>query len=171
MTGEGEDAPVKGTSRDRTSTEIGDGDREALAAAQRALVAALVAGGPVPPGFDPGLVGAASRALLRKRAGEVARAWPALAASFGPRWSERFVRWAEGRPPRGSWRDGWDFARAHRDALDLAATRELVPAEARWPYDGNGEPRPRRFALRRIPGGGVAVIVFGRLQTVLQRPS
>ncbi|WP_206664139.1 hypothetical protein [Thermomonospora catenispora] len=148
-----------------------DGAREALAAAQEALVAALVAGGPVPSGFDPDLLGAASRALLSKRAGEVARAWPALAASFGPRWGERFARWAEGRPPRGPWRDGWDFARAHRDALDPAAARELALAEARWRYDGNGEPRPRRFALRRIPGGGVAVIVSGRLQTVLQRPS
>ncbi|MBA9006640.1 hypothetical protein [Thermomonospora cellulosilytica] len=145
--------------------------REELAAAQEALVAALVAGGPVPPGFDPALVGAASRALLRKRAGEVARTWPALAASFGPRWAERFARWAEGRPPRGSWRDGWDFARAHRDTLDPAATRELALAEARWCYDGTGEPRPRRFALRRIPGAGVAVVVSGRPQTVLRRPS
>ena len=40
-----------------------------LAARQEELVAALVAGGPVPSGFDPGRLAVARRALLRKRAG------------------------------------------------------------------------------------------------------
>ncbi|MEU8189675.1 hypothetical protein AB0C00_20620, partial [Micromonospora carbonacea] len=51
----------------------GGGD---LAARQAELVAALVAGGPLPPGFVPAPVDAARRALLRKRAGDVARHWP-----------------------------------------------------------------------------------------------
>lgn len=145
------------------------GRQEALAAAQRALVAALVAGGPLPPGFDAERVGAASRALLRKRAGEVARVWPATAAAHGPGWADEFARWASGRPTRGSWRDGWDFARAHRDALPPAAARELALTEARWAYDGRDEPRPRRFGLRRIPGG-LTMIAFGRARTVMRRP-
>ncbi|SEF47196.1 hypothetical protein SAMN04489712_101124 [Thermomonospora echinospora] len=146
------------------------GGREELAAAQRALVAALVAGGPLPPGFDAERVGAAARALLRKRAGEVARAWPVLAAAYGPQWAREFGRWASGRPTRGSWRDGWDFARAHRDSLPPAAVCELVLTEARWAYDGRDDPRPRRFGVRRIPGG-LVLIAFGRVRTVRRTPN
>jgi hypothetical protein len=82
-----------------------------LAARQAALVAALVAGGELPAGFDLTLVAAARRALLVKRAGEVAKAWPLLAASLGADWPECFIEWAESRPPRGPRRDGRDFAR------------------------------------------------------------
>jgi len=74
-----------------------------LAEEQENLVRALVAGAPLPEGFDAGRVGAAARALLRKRTGEVLRAWPALDA-------EAFGAWAASRPPKGSWLDGWDFA-------------------------------------------------------------
>jgi hypothetical protein len=138
-----------------------------LAAAQRRLVEALVAGGPVPPGFDPERVEAAARALLRKRAGEVALAWPRLASSYGTQWQAVFTEWAAGRPTRGSWRDGWDFARAESDSLTPAAATELAVCEAHWSYDGTSEPRRRSFALRRIPGG-FAVQAFGRL-TLLAR--
>jgi len=129
-------------------------DRPGLGERQAALVAALVAGAPLPAGFDPTLVGAAREALLRKRAGEVARIWPALAASFRPGWSAPvtratpltatavtggaapavpagsewpapFVAWAAGRPPAGALRDGWDFARA------LSARGALSGAAAR----------------------------------------
>ncbi|REE99547.1 hypothetical protein DFJ69_5060 [Thermomonospora umbrina] len=143
--------------------------RAALAAAQEALVAALVAGGPVPAGFDAERVGAAGRALMRKRAGEVARAWPALAAGHGADWGEVFGAWARGRPTRGAWRDGWDFARDHRAVLAPPAARELALTEAHWRYDGQGAPRPRRFGIRRIPGG-LVTIVFRRAGTFSRRP-
>src|SRR2546430_544004 len=52
---------------------------------QTALVAALVAAGPDPAGFDPARLNAARQALLRKRAGEVATPWPRLALSAGNR--------------------------------------------------------------------------------------
>ncbi|QKW35178.1 hypothetical protein HUT06_14980 [Actinomadura sp. NAK00032] len=132
----------------------------ALAAAQEALVRAMAAGGPLPDGFDPGAVGAAARGILLKRAGEAARAWPALAASYGTSWRDAFTAWAAERPTRGSLRDGWDFARAHRGELDADAARELALAEVRWSYDGESPPRPRRAAVRRAPGG-VAVRVRG----------
>ena len=70
-----------------------------LAARQAALVAALVAGGELPAGFDPARLRAATEALLRKRAGEVGTQWPALRASFGPRWHAEFAAWANDRPP------------------------------------------------------------------------
>jgi hypothetical protein len=85
-----------------------------LAARQSALVAALVAGGELPAGFDENLLSAARRALLAKRTDEVAVAWPLLAASFGTDWPTRFAAWAHARPPRGSFRDGRDFARHQR---------------------------------------------------------
>ncbi|WP_218671184.1 hypothetical protein [Microbispora sp. GKU 823] len=45
--------------------------RAALAAAQAELLAALVAGGRVPDGFDPGRVAVQARGLLAKRRGSV----------------------------------------------------------------------------------------------------
>ncbi|RAY13100.1 hypothetical protein DPM19_21640 [Actinomadura craniellae] len=143
-----------------------------LAAAQEALVRALVAGGPLPPGFDPVAVGAAERALLGKRAGEVGRAWPELARAYGDGWRDAFAGWARGRPPGGARRDGWGFARAHAATLPPAARRELAVHEACWAHaaapTAGAEPRPRRLALRRLPGG-VVVRVPGRVWVVARR--
>jgi hypothetical protein len=121
-----------------------------LAERQAALVATLVAGAPVPPGFDARLVGVARTALLRKRAGEVARHWPMLAASFRAGWTSAFATWADGRPSNGSLRDGWDFARSR--TLDGPAAAELAEREALWAYDGTSAPtrRPRAAATVRL---------------------
>ncbi|MDG4826793.1 hypothetical protein O7635_33500 [Asanoa sp. WMMD1127] len=113
-----------------------------LAARQAALVATLTSGAPVPPGFDPRLVGAARAALLRKRAGEVAKAWPMLAAAHGERWRTVFAEWAAERPTNGSLRDGWDLARSLAP-LTGGAAAELAAREAAWRYDGAGAPVPR----------------------------
>lgn len=123
-----------------------------LAERQAALVAALVAGAPNPPGFDAARLAAARRALLRKRAGEAAKVWPVLAASLGARWSAAFAAHHAGREPGGALRDGWDLARALRAELSADATAELRDREARWRYDGVAPPRIRRIraALRRL---------------------
>jgi hypothetical protein len=121
---------------------MSDVDRRSLAERQAALVAALVAGAPVPPGFDPRLIGVARTALLRKRAGEVARHWPLLAASFGAAWPATFAAWAADRPSNGSLRDGWDFALAHAPSEGPAAD-ELREHAATWHYDGSSAPRRR----------------------------
>ncbi|WP_225993811.1 hypothetical protein [Actinomadura rudentiformis] len=139
-----------------------------LAAAQEALVRAMTAGGPLPPGFDEAGVQVAARAILRKRAGEVARAWPALAASYGRDWPETFARWAAERPTNGSIRDAWDFARAHKESLDRNAALELALTETRFHYDGESPPRPRRMAVRRVPGG-VAFQLNGRARVIGRR--
>ncbi|WP_051366372.1 hypothetical protein [Hamadaea tsunoensis] len=119
-----------------------------LAERQAALVAALVAGDGPPPGFDPARVRATADQLLRKRAGEVGRAWPWLRASLGPRWTAEFTAWAAGRPPRGSQRDGFDFAQTRED-LDEYARAELADRERQWDDDGAQPLRPRRSPLRR----------------------
>jgi hypothetical protein len=144
---------------------------EELARTQAALVAALVAGAPTPPGFDEQLVRATASTLRVKRAGEVAHAWPALAASFGPRWTSTFAGWAEGRAPAGSLRDGWDFARelAGRGALGGAAHVELAEREARWRYDGTAAPVARRApAVRRAPAA-LVLQIGGRVRTWRRR--
>ena len=109
-----------------------------LATRQAALLAALVAGGEVPAGFDNARVLATRRALLVKRAGEVAVAWPLLAASFGAEWPDRFCTWADARPPLGPMHDGWDFARALANAGELPelAVTELIEREGGWRWLG-----------------------------------
>lgn len=144
------------------------GRARSLADRQAALVAALTAGAPVPPGFDPRLVEAARVALLSKRAGEVARSWPMLAAGYGSAWQREFAAWAAARPTRGSLRDGWDLARGLGESLPAAAGAELAAREAGWFYDGLSAPRARRMpALRRV-SGTVVVQVAGRIR-VLRR--
>jgi hypothetical protein len=142
------------------------GGAGSLADRQAGLVAALTSGAPVPPGFDPRLIEVARAALLRKRAGEVARQWPGLAAAYGPRWPREFARWAATRPTRGSLRDGWDLARELGDALPAAAGAELAEREAALRYDGDTAPRPRRMPAVRRAAGAVAVQVVGRVWVV-----
>lgn len=172
----------------------GGSGRPDLGTRQAALVAALVGGAPLPPGFDPVRVRAASEALLRKRADEVAATWPALRAWYGPAWARAFATWAAGRPPHGSLRDGWDLARI---ALTPGATPtphaglnpdsepgatgtagptpgttrhtdaliELAQREARLRYDGTTPPRPRRLPALRRAAGHTVIQFAGRLHT------
>ncbi|MFI5908835.1 hypothetical protein [Dactylosporangium sp. NPDC051541] len=114
-----------------------------LAAQQQALVAALVAGGELPAGFNAAGVLATRAALRRKRAGEVAARWPFLAAAYGTEWPAVFAAWAESRPPQGSLRDGWDFARSMGTALPALAREELDAREREYTYDGTATPAPR----------------------------
>ena len=144
-----------------------------LAHRQAALVAALVAGAEPPPRFAAARIAAAREALLRKRAGEVARAWPLLAATCGPDWARRFADWAAGRPPRGALRDGRDLARALAAGPGLPgpAAEELARSEVIWRYGGDGSPRRRRLpAVRRCPGG-LLVQVAGRVLRLVRTPS
>lgn len=132
-----------------------------LAAKQAALVAALVNDGPVPEGFDRHRVAAVRTALLRKRAGLVARIWPMLAAEC--QWPVRFTEWADGRTPRGALRDGFDFARHLRaqGRLTPVAAVELAEYEVLWRYDGRRSPRRRRLPALRRAGNTWLVQVLG----------
>ncbi|WP_431937205.1 hypothetical protein [Micromonospora sp. RP3T] len=143
-----------------------------LAARQAELVATLVAGGPLPPGFAAAPVEAARRALLRKRAGDVARHWPLLAAGLGADWPAVFVDWAAGRPTNGSLRDGWDLARALRDrgTLPPLGADELAGREAANRYDGRGTPRRRRLPALARTGGAVVVQFAGRVRLLRPAP-
>ncbi|AEH10588.1 MULTISPECIES: hypothetical protein [Protofrankia] len=137
--------------------------RTGLRQAQDDLVRALVTGGPVPAGFDPGRVGATRTALLRKRADAVARAWPAL--SCLPDFHARFTAFADGRPPAGAHADGVAFARAVHGDLDREARAEqLVAVLARRRLaiaaDRRGGGRP--LVAVRAPFVGTHVLGLGR---------
>ncbi|MGI5222393.1 hypothetical protein [Nocardia sp. CA-290969] len=84
-----------------------------LAERQAALVRALVAGEPVPCGFDPDAVRTAADAILRKRARETAAHYPALAQATGPEFTALYIAWARGRPKGGTAADALGFARDH----------------------------------------------------------
>jgi uncharacterized protein len=86
--------------------------REDLAARQAALVAALVAGAPPPPGVDAGRVRIQSAALLRKRGRSLAHAEPDLAAALGRAFGAAFAAYATGQPQvGGAADDAAEFAR------------------------------------------------------------
>ncbi|AFU06157.1 hypothetical protein [Nocardia brasiliensis] len=98
-----------------------------LAAQQAALVRALVAGAPVPAGFDCADVAAAAHALLRKRADEVARRFPMLAQACGPDFRERFLAWADGRSKTSTAADATAFAASQGLPAPVGTTTK------RWP--------------------------------------
>jgi hypothetical protein len=143
--------------------------REDLARRQAALVAALVTSLPMPEGFDEPRVRVAAAALMRKRASEVAAAWPALRVSFGPRWNDAFATWAAGRPPNGALRDGWDFARSRAADLGQSAAIELAQREVALRYDALSTPRRRRAPALRRTSGGAVIQLFGRVHTRTRR--
>ncbi|MFE0640800.1 DUF692 family multinuclear iron-containing protein [Streptomyces sp. NPDC058877] len=121
-----------------------EGARQRLAVAQAALLSALVAGTPVPEGFDTRRVGVQIRALAAKRAGVVAKVAPELPEILGPGFRPAFLAYARSRPMDGGYR---------RDALDFAAHLLLTgPPEdptarrllTEWWQDRSGNRPPGR---------------------------
>ncbi|MFE5599663.1 DUF692 domain-containing protein [Streptomyces coelicoflavus] len=94
------------------SGSVGDAVRQRLGLAQAALLSALVAGTPVPEGFDRVRVGVQARALAGKRADVVGKVAPELPVILGTRYRPAFLAYAQGSPMTGGYR---------RDALDFAA--------------------------------------------------
>ncbi|MEU4534944.1 hypothetical protein AB0G15_08770 [Streptosporangium sp. NPDC023825] len=119
--------------------ETGDTAREALARAQEALMAALVAGQEAPRGFDRERLRIQETGLISKRRRTVARLRPDLAALLGDGFAGEFDAYARGRPkpPGGSHADARDFA----DRLRAAGR---LPEEPVAPEPGSA---PRRWSL------------------------
>lgn len=136
-----------------------------LERAQAALVAALTGAGPVPAGFDAARLEVARKALLRKRSGEVGKAWPLLRAALGPRFLPTFSAWAADRPTSGSWRDGFAFAGYldERHELPTAARPEWQRRRLQWAVDPSGTVRRRRFPAAGLVNGRLLVQIGGRV--------
>ncbi|WP_333774420.1 DUF692 domain-containing protein [Streptomyces sp. IBSBF 3136] len=125
------------------------GARQRLGVGQTAVLSALVAGTPVPEGFDRVRLGVQARALAAKRAGVVAKVAPELPVILEEGYREAFLAYARVRPMTGGYRrDALDFAehllKVGRPA-DARARREL----RRWWRDRAGPaPRPRGLGAR-----------------------
>ncbi|WP_328493333.1 DUF692 domain-containing protein [Streptomyces sp. NBC_00414] len=85
--------------------------RQRLALAQAALLSALVAGTPVPEGFDRTRLAVQARALAGKRADVVAKVAPELPELLTDSYRKAFLAYAHGHPMTDGYR---------RDALDFA---------------------------------------------------
>ncbi|MXM66449.1 DUF692 family protein [Streptomyces sp. HUCO-GS316] len=126
-----------------------DPGRQRLALAQAALLSALVAGTPVPEGFDRVRLGVQARALAGKRADVVAKLAPELPDILGEAYRPAFLTYASGHPMTAGYR---------RDALDFAAHLLVTgrPEDTRtrrelreWWLDRSGPtPRPHRRTAR-----------------------
>ncbi|MEU3713019.1 hypothetical protein AB0E61_23365 [Streptomyces catenulae] len=124
--------------------------RARLARAQEELLAALVAGAPVPEGFDPVRLEVQRRALVAKRATVIAKIAPELPEILGAGYRPAFLAYARGRPLTGGHRrDALDFA-AHLLAQgrpdDAGARARLT----RWWQDRAGPRPPRTGPLARL---------------------
>ncbi|MGW3388094.1 multinuclear nonheme iron-dependent oxidase [Streptomyces cinereoruber] len=134
-----------------------EGARQRLGLAQASLLSALVAGTPVPEGFDSRRIGVQSRALAAKRAGVVAKVAPELPGILGREFRPAFLAYARSRPMSGGYR---------RDALDFAehlllAGRPEDPAAhrllTRWWQDRSGS-RPPGPAARLLRAARHALV-------------
>ncbi|MET9696569.1 DUF692 domain-containing protein [Streptomyces sp. NPDC006529] len=114
---------------------------------QAALLSALVAGTPVPEGFDGRRLRVQSRALAAKRAGVVRKLAPELVEILGAAaYREAFLRYARSRPMTGGYRrDALDFAEhlLIRDLPEDAAARRRL---TEWWQDRAGVRPPGRLA-------------------------
>ncbi|MFF0090155.1 DUF692 domain-containing protein [Streptomyces canus] len=126
-----------------------DPARQRLALAQTALLSALVAGTPVPEGFDRVRLGVQARALAGKRADVVAKVAPELPVILGAGYRPAFLTYAQGAPMTDGYR---------RDALSFAEqlllSGKLTDARVRrelreWWLERSGPtPRSRKPAVR-----------------------
>ncbi|MGV9562332.1 DUF692 domain-containing protein [Streptomyces sp. NPDC003480] len=138
--------PTDAVGSDESADAVGSGSghvdgggasaRERLALAQTALLSCLVAGTPVPEGFDRVRLGVQSRALAAKRAGVVAKVAPELPLILGEAYRPLFLDYAHSRAMTGGYR---------RDALDFAG-RLLC---AGLPEDAGARRRLRDWWLER----------------------
>ncbi|MFJ5838295.1 DUF692 domain-containing protein [Streptomyces shenzhenensis] len=127
----------------------GEPNRERVALAQAAVLSALVAGTPLPEGFDRARMGVQARALAAKRADVVAKVAPELPAILGARYRPAFLDYAQAQPMTGGYRrDALDFV-AHllstRRPEDAGVRREL---RTWWLERSGPTPRSQRRVAR-----------------------
>ncbi|MFF8264576.1 DUF692 domain-containing protein [Streptomyces virginiae] len=132
------------------ATEPERGAREAarirVALGQAALLSALVAGTPVPEGFDRARIRTQARALAAKRADVVAKVAPELPGILGGRdpYREAFLAYAKRRPMTAGYRrDALDFAE-HLLIQDLPADPAARRRLTAWWRERAGARPPRR---------------------------
>jgi hypothetical protein len=140
-------------------------DRRARLAAREAELVRALHGGPVPAGLDEKMIGLTRDALARKRARQVARAFPALARDLGSEYQAQFVAFAETNPPQneGGLADGLAFGAyaARRWRLSDDSRVELMIAGSR--LNGRLEPRRGPYLAATATRRPAGVIIVARL--------
>jgi len=143
----GADAPAAGGAGSGDAAVAGA--RQRLALEQTAVLSSLVAGTPVPEGFDRTRMAVQARALAAKRADVVAKVAPELPGILGDGYRPAFLAYAQSQPMTGGHRkDALDFA-----GLLLLAGRPEEPRARRelreWWLERSGpKPRSRRPTVR-----------------------
>ncbi|CAM5550653.1 UPF0276 protein [Streptomyces spiroverticillatus] len=155
VTGTADDTGTAGVTGTADVTDPVHSSRSSLALAQASLLEALVAGGPVPEGFDGPRIRVQARALLAKRARIVAKVAPELPRILGSGFRPAFVAYARPRPLRDGYR---------RDALDFAehalVHAPLTPAQLRelthW-WQDRTDARPPSLTSRLVRAAAALV--------------
>ncbi|MGY5048721.1 DUF692 domain-containing protein [Streptomyces sp. 900105755] len=125
--------------------------RQRVGLAQTAMLSSLVAGTPVPEGFDRARMGVQARALAAKRADVVAKVAPELPEILGAEYRTAFLAYAQERPMTGGYRrDALEFAGALLRAGGGSSHRRL---EQWWLERAGAAPR-RSLARRVLPRRG-----------------
>jgi hypothetical protein len=124
--------------------------RQRLGLAQAALLSSLVAGTPVPEGFDRVRLTVQGRALARKRADVVAKVAPELPQILGAGYRDAFLAYARNRPLTGGYRrDALDFAEhllLRGEPADAVARRRL----STWWLERSGPKPPSDRTVARL---------------------
>lgn len=101
--------------------------RTRLRERQTALLAALVAGGPVPDGFDASALRVQARVLVVKRRATVAKVGQELPRLLGPGFDTLFLRYAREHPLTGGYHeDARRFAEWARSAVTDPEKRQAL---------------------------------------------
>ena len=123
--------------------------RQRLALAQAALLSALVAGTPVPEGFDRVRLGVQARALAGKRADVVAKVAPELPVILGNGYRRAFLAYSHGHPMTDGYRrDALDFAGHLLAAGRLEDARVRAELREWWLERSGPKPHSRRPGVR-----------------------
>jgi len=144
-------APGTKDARTTTLTSLPDTApaRQRLALDQAALLSALVAGTPVPEGFDRVRLGVQARALAGKRADVVAKVAPELPVILGTGYRAAFLGYAHGHPMTGGYRrDALDFAGHLLGAGTVRDERALAELREWWEERSGSRPRSHRPGVR-----------------------
>ncbi|MEU8850162.1 DUF692 domain-containing protein [Streptomyces sp. NPDC048564] len=138
--------PRDGTVRAEAVT---DPARQRLALAQASLLSALVAGTPVPEGFDRVRLGVQARALAGKRADVVAKVAPELPVILGNGYRRAFLGYSHGHPMTDGYRrDALDFAGYLLAGDRLEDARVRAELQEWWLERSGPKPRSRRPGVR-----------------------
>lgn len=142
-----------------------DDARQRLALAQTSLLSALVAGTPVPEGFDRARIAVQSRALAAKRADVVAKVAPELPDILGSGYRPAFLAYAARNPMpvSGYRRDALSFAE-HVISTGIVSAPALTRLKTWWeersgPVPAHG-PHVKKHTSRAFirMGGGLRSI-------------